>query len=195
MALAVHEYFAVWKEIYNLAREDSLRRACALQLMRKYMEQWMGDARRGCISNWRSNWMRGKAEVLGDEEKDRIFAEALAKASSTIPMLWESEKAPNEWIPHEPSVCAQLEDAITRQKDQLAVTSQRKSFLMWIHGRTQIDVATGRNHGLRRRKPEIIYKTVAPADDLTVHAPKIPGAGGSSSKGGKPPKSPTSKRR
>jgi len=192
-AKIVGELFAGWKEVYNLAREDATRKACATQLLRKYMQQMIGDARARAISTMRSNWMKGSNNFHHDEDKDKIFADALVKARTELPFLWEAEVGAGEWKAHEPSVCAQLEDAIVRSKDQLAVTSQRKSFLMWIHGRTQIDVATGRNHGLRRRKPEIMYKTVAPSEDQTVQAPVIPGTTSPKPKaaaGNRPPRSP-----
>ena len=167
-----------------MAREDAVRQACGIRLLRKYMQILQGDMRASVISSMRSNFMVSTNSFHHDKQKDAIFAEALSKARTELPFLWEAQVGSGEWKTHEPAVCAQLEDALARSKDQLAVTSQRKSFLMCVHGRTQIDVATGRNDGLRRRKPEIVYKTVLAQDDSSTMPTKLDGS--PSSRGGSP---------
>merc|ERR1712072_368342 len=91
LAAILSELFAVWKEVYNLAREDATRKACATQLLRKYIQALMGDARAQAISSWRSNKMQSGGNFLNDEEKDRIFADALSRAKVELPFIWESE--------------------------------------------------------------------------------------------------------
>jgi len=75
-----NEYFVVWKEIWNFAREDAVRQACGIRLLRKYMQILQGDMRASVISSMRSNFMVSTNNFHHDEEKDAIFAEALSEA-------------------------------------------------------------------------------------------------------------------
>eukprot|EP00656_Telonema_subtile_P004963 TRINITY_DN12263_c0_g1_i2.p1 TRINITY_DN12263_c0_g1~~TRINITY_DN12263_c0_g1_i2.p1 ORF type:complete len:423 (-),score=64.48 TRINITY_DN12263_c0_g1_i2:1221-2489(-) len=166
----------------HLKRQSPWGRAlvlCGLRLLSKHLPEPRAQA----VWSWRLNMSRALPSIfslLGDQEQ--ILADSLAhSASACAPtILWEWQASNLQWITHEPAACAQIEVALRRKRDQFALTAPGRkrdtgpTYLVWVSGRTQIDVATGQSFNLRRRKPVVTHLTVPPEDDYQVTSTSKP---------------------
>jgi len=115
---------------------------------------------------------RAVGHTAGSQERNVILDQA---GFAKLPAVsWEWQDSAHAWQPYDEAATAELEMAVGGNVKKVELQLGRKSVLVWISSRKQVNVLTQESNPVRRRVPVLKYQTWEPGTALCV--PDVSGA-------------------